>query len=408
MRRLLWAIASLLPVAILATCGRHARVDAPVAAPALAHAAARCPDLAGSYRVADRTQLVHGTDGPWERLEITGAPGGTLQFTWRRPPQSGVDLELGREPRRRWSRGDRDLSDADYAAQFGHPATALPTESAQTLERQNYTCANDLLRTRAGKYLGRDTDGNLVGEPEPRTIVDHQIDLWCGDGCKGIPLSSHVEHHWSTWEATTAPMAIVTIPASDGAFEVRDAETRLAMKTGGSDRCSSPDWWQRRIRGLVAAGASIERLAVGQNDASLTLTASSSDALAASFAAIDASKEFGDIQVLRFSGRDQHPQRIDATIERDPHAAAQSPDVVATAVRALLPRGTTLLRLQASGGGCEVEIQSPNPNAGHELANAMKKTAGFVGADFNARFGGQAVDVQWVRFDYTPAASERR
>ncbi len=401
--KILWLLASLL-AALLAGCGRHDRADGPP----LAHASARCPDLAGTYRVADRTQLVHGTDGPWERLEITGTPGGTLQFTWRRPPQSGVDLELGREPRRRWSRGDRDLSDADYAAQFGHPATALPTESSQTLERQNYTCANDLLRTRAGKYLGRDTDGNLVGEPEPRTVIDHQIDLWCGDGCRGIPLSSHVEHHWSTWEATTAPMATVTIAASDGAFEVRDAEARLTIKPGGSDRCSSPDWWQRRIGGLVAAGASVEQLDVGQNDARLTLTASSSDALAASFAAIDASHEFGDIQVLRFSGRDQHPQRIDATIERDPHAAASASDLVSNAVRALLPRGTTLLRLQASGGGCEVEIQSRNPIAGHDLVNAMRTAPGFVDANLNARLGGQEADIQWVSFGYTPAAAPRK
>lgn len=403
LRKLLPAIGSPMLV-LLAGCGVHDRD----AGPTLAHASTPCPDLAGTYRVTDRTQLIHGADGPWERLQIAGTPGGALQFTWRRPPESGVELELGREPQRRWSRGDRDLSDADYAAQFGHPATPLPTESARTLRLEDYTCAKGLLKTRDGKYLGRDTDGNLVGEPEPRTIVDHQIDLWCGDGCKGIPLSSHVEHHWSSWEATTAPMATVVIPASDGAFEVRDADARLGMKLGGSDRCSSPDWWKRRIGGLVQAGASVDQLDVGSNDARLTLSAATSDALAASFAAIDASKEFGDIQVLRFSGRDKTPQRIDATIERDPHAAAQSPDVVATAVRALLPRGTALLRLQASGGGCEVEIQSTNPNAGHELANAMKKTAGFGGADDNSRFSGQAVDIHWVHFDDAPAASERR
>jgi hypothetical protein len=206
----------------LAACGRHE--PATGGTPASLTLDSGCPDLTGRYGVTDRRQLQFdpGDSTPWQQLEVERGAGGAWRFTWRRPWPSLADFLLQHDPARRAAPAFRDMTDAQYVARartedrfqppyrdmedtefalrvmVPNPRAAWAAEHELTLGPGEYRCAGGQLTVlRSGYLLRRDAAGALEIAMGEQRSVDRQIDLWCGDGCKGIVLASHDSTRWS-------------------------------------------------------------------------------------------------------------------------------------------------------------------------------------------------------------------
>ena len=76
---------------------------------------------------------------------------------------------------------------------------AVPTEAAQRLPRSAYSCWRGRLTLRGGYVLARDQSHGLVGRGE-NIRATKQVDVWCGDCCRGIPQGFEVQHLWQRWD----------------------------------------------------------------------------------------------------------------------------------------------------------------------------------------------------------------
>ena len=165
-----------------------------------------CPDLAGTYELDHRAPPVVRTSydakPPWERLVISGRPGGDLRFTATRTVKPAADAEPWNPPR-----NSLEQAQADMRAQAKARATAagrdVPTEATQLLAHDAYRCWRGRLTLQGGYVLARDESHGLVGRGR-HVRTTGQVDVWCGDGCQGIPLGFEVQHLWQRWSRSDA------------------------------------------------------------------------------------------------------------------------------------------------------------------------------------------------------------
>ncbi len=77
---------------------------------------ASCPRLDGTYALARPEEGRY----PWDKLTIQSDGDWAMRFTWRRADLSYTNADLGADPaqlaRYRWSRGQDELADDDFAA----------------------------------------------------------------------------------------------------------------------------------------------------------------------------------------------------------------------------------------------------------------------------------------------------
>jgi hypothetical protein len=183
----------------LAGCG--SRNDYPKDWPAVETSWFRsCPDLAGTYALGrEAPPIMHvlfEARPPWERLIIDGRPGGELRFTLTRTvTPDPVSWSPPHDAREQAEAGLR----ARAQSRTARAVPAVPTETTQVLPRSGYSCSRGRLMVHGGYLLARDRSRGLVGRGE-RAKVTKQIDVWCGDGCKGIPLGFESQGLWQRWE----------------------------------------------------------------------------------------------------------------------------------------------------------------------------------------------------------------
>lgn len=197
-RRLPVVLSSVAVASSLSACGQDQGAYPPAWPPVAVSWFASCPDLAGTYDVRSGllptlpvSQLEGGPRGPrWEQLIIDGKPGHvlrlTLKRTVKRDPAVPLDLLHG------WDRVRAESEAANYVA----PAA----ESENTLQPGDYTCSHGRLWVRGGITLARDIDHGLVAD-ESQGIVTSQVNVWCGDGCVGIPTGLARKHNWARWDS---------------------------------------------------------------------------------------------------------------------------------------------------------------------------------------------------------------
>ena len=185
----------------LAGCG--SRDDYPKDWPAIETSWFRsCPDLAGTYTLGHGAppffRASYGGRPPWERLVIDGRPGGDLRLTLTRTVKPAVDPMP-------WSpvHDAREQAEADLRAQAmaraAKAARPVPTETVQVLPRGGYSCSRGRLTLRGGYVLALDKSHGLVGQGQ-HVQATKQVDVWCGDGCKGIPYGFEVQHLRQRWD----------------------------------------------------------------------------------------------------------------------------------------------------------------------------------------------------------------
>ncbi len=371
-----------------------------------------CPDLAGTYAVANReaTEVSPDRSDRWQQLVIEGAPGGPLTLTWKRAPVTMAELTLGDRPGDRWLPGDRDMSDAAYVQAHVRVVEPLPTTAVTRLSRGQYQCSHGLLSTRRN-VLARDESGGLLTEDTPRPIVDAGFDLPCWDGCKTIALAWHVDHHWRRWER----WAGVPLPSSlpgDGAFELPEAASaRLA-----AGACTADNRWAPFLAPLLPPAVQLDVLRVDDGIAFVRLSAPSADDLALALRRFDGSGEFTHVKVLAFTGRTTAPQAVTAMLDLGAPLAAAAAVDVEEAVRAL-PKPTRNTKYAEEtpvprpvDGGFEMRWRSRDIFAGRDLVDAMNRTPGFADAQWTRPAEGTDRQLQLVRFrrEATPRGDASR
>lgn len=215
-------------------------------------AANGCPDLTGTYRLHPRgdgngnvmgvTVFDHrlpdpGSAFPWETMTISGDAKTALLATYARSAETMAALHASVQARWRKT-GDRPIAAENYAVMFspegrhlpkfagmsddeyeGYLRTtfAWPTHSITARYGVHYTCSGGWLENiisiegvpgqrddgrpvkdySLSAKLARDKAGYLVAHHI--RMVRKELPLWCGDGCKGIPLGMWKQHAWGRW-----------------------------------------------------------------------------------------------------------------------------------------------------------------------------------------------------------------
>ncbi len=211
-----------------------------------------CPDLTGTYRLHPRVDdfgnvmsvtifdyrlADQGHAFPWETMTISGDARTALVATYARSAETMAALHARSEA---WWRkiGDRPIAAENYAVMFSPEGRHLPkfaamsddeyegylkktfawpTHSVTVRHGVHYKCSGGWLdniisvegvpgQREDGKpvqhyslsaRLARDKAGYLVAHHV--RMVRQELTLWCGDGCKGIPLGMWEQHAWGRW-----------------------------------------------------------------------------------------------------------------------------------------------------------------------------------------------------------------
>lgn len=288
-------------IAILTGCGGDGRVDR-ADKKALALDAYECPDLSGTYRVSmppEREGSQAGAmDEEFEKPDGNRVPIAQIHAVAIRRTQPGVfefrwlieearvmqHLDVIREfekPRyRRWYhlRSDPERAryievygQADYDAEMAKlgPDTAFVRELRAGTGLQ---CEDGWVSLPRGELrplrLTRGEDGSVIGEFRGLKTVG--ITVWCGDGCRDLPIptgtfTGHL--HWPradgirAWRPQDMAGRVVFQRPID---EIEAEQTRLADTQRRSDalRYLPPEEIRARIEALAPAGTQVERVEV--------------------------------------------------------------------------------------------------------------------------------------------------
>lgn len=219
-----------------------------------------CPDIAGTYSIADQPAYImlggHYEEQPkdWGTISIAGNPQESLHITLYEAG-SGVSSE---KPISR-------IRNKDYQCQEGWLVTEWPYRVLPT-NRAEDGIPNDNLFEKSLSFA-KNTSGDLV----MRTTIRHWqgISVWCGDGCKYIPIpfTSHRLYQWSRWPSSSIPVRspfanassatdiiadeVVYTPTDETAEAGAARVLKKAIPAGGKliALTKKEDYWQATIQG---------------------------------------------------------------------------------------------------------------------------------------------------------------
>jgi hypothetical protein len=257
----------------------------------------RCPNLEGTYTMAGgarppMSQTIFGsyvTGGnrrfPWETMTIAGQGDDSLVLTLARSQRQrdafrdavfarGAYYE--REYRRmhspsgRWSSGFATMTDSAYGANL-ETLYLAPVRSYTLRRGEHHTCKGGWLRvdrvvhdpgpdrnnprpdTVVGEVLLRKGwKGDLVAMAKVREA--REFTVWCGDGCKGIPLGTWTARTWGRWRSSAV--------ASDGPSPRPWAEPFEAPPLSRAPTAAStpPEAIADALRPMLPSGARLQTI----------------------------------------------------------------------------------------------------------------------------------------------------
>lgn len=298
--RMATAIAVTVVTLCLAACGRGEVGRAGRAA--LATDAFGCPDLDGAYRVSlppqrrgsqagaldEALRKPDGSQVPIEQIhavDIRRTAPGTYRFDWlidegRVRQHLGVIREFEKPRYRRWYHllGEQDRAahvaahgQADYEdvlAGLG-PDTTLRRQLRATVD---VTCSGGWLELPKGELramrLTRGEDGSVIGEFRGLKAVG--ITVWCGDGCRDVPIPTGTftgRIHWPRDDGLRAwhPAAQGGQAAFERPMDEIEAEVAARMETqrrADEHRYLPEATIRARIEALAPPGTVVETVEV--------------------------------------------------------------------------------------------------------------------------------------------------
>jgi len=229
---------------------------------------------------------------PWESMTLEGDINTSFVVTLARSPQT---LDAWREyffaqggknyyrnqyntmhaAQTRWRGSFAQMSDDEYAANLAELFIAA-TRSYELKRGTDYECSGGWIKSERWNHdpgpdrsspkpdqlkghmrFGQDHAGNLVVESIFQQA--EQLNLWCGDGCKGIPLGTWTRHGWTQLKKTT--------PAHDGKPPRPWTDTFIIEHFHAIDPSAKPESLARlreKITPLLTEGVRLSALQVTQ------------------------------------------------------------------------------------------------------------------------------------------------
>lgn len=351
-------LALILP-ALISGCGRdtgypHDWQPAVIATDGL------CPDITGTYLIADHVayQSLAGRHfyeekkRNWEVMTISGNPQESLQvvlYESRNAARNDKPIKLTKAEH--------------YSCSDGWLQSAWP---ADTRLRD----ANDSDERGISKELS--FAKNRAGELVIRTDIQrwHEIAVWCGDGCKymPIPFTRESTYEWGRWSWASIPEAALAPPPSIA----QDPDIDAPADESPAGRAT------RILRALAPVGVRIINVRA-DGERWIARVRGTTDNLIALYEVLLTSADLADVTTAQPEARQGSEKEVEFSFitaasraEREAKAAQQKAQAKIYAEReaednrfaklfvATLPKGATLTFFQRIEGGYQARVQCPD------------------------------------------------
>lgn len=361
-------------------------------------AADQCPDIAGTFTIGDRIvyQMLGGhyekTPRTWSVMSIAGNPQEGLQITLYEI-NTGAPYE---QPIKR-------NRNHDYQCQDGWLDLAWPG-NIRMYDENDRIPDDDLMEKSLS--LAKNRAGELV----IRTNVSHWkgIAVWCGDGCKYIPIpfTRQTYYTWSRWEVTAIPI-YRPVNANAAAFDI-DANAPMDETPAGRVA--------RLLHDLAPMGVRVLAVKTDGNQWTARFRGTTDNLIALHEALLN-SAAINEITDLQAGDRSSGERNIEITFRvsadkttRDAKAAAEQARIAhAQSVRAgeerlvklLLPnfpKDMVLTFFTTTPEGFIAEVRHKDEEAFYQLLVNAKASGNFSNAQIKNHktvdgYGRQVVDV---------------
>ncbi|MBK6454738.1 MAG: hypothetical protein IPF87_01430 [Gemmatimonadetes bacterium] len=398
----------------------------------------RCPNLEGTFalRSGNRSPLSQTVFAsyvrssaprfPWETVTLAGDANDSLVLTVARSQQQreayrDAVFQRGeyyeREYRRmhspsvRWSSGFATMTDSAYGANL-ETLYLAPVRSYTLRRGEHYTCKGGWLRvdrivhdpgpdrnnprpdTVVGEVLLRKGwKGDLVAMAKVREA--REFTVWCGDGCKGIPLGTWTARTWGRWRSSAV--------ASDGPSPRPWAEPFEAAPVAASDPApdTPPEEIARELRPMLPAGLQLQSVSRDGVGYRALLAGRSTTPFTQLVSTLRRSYRFRHERVVGLS-RLAHGEWVLALslgdIWRDSPANPRDP--TGPLVRAL-PDGVRMVGVRGAGKGLEVTLvsqeQPPMDDAVRAIARLSAYDSVAVKSSIRSTYDQAIVAIVYVR-----------
>lgn len=384
-----------------------------------------CPDLSGTYRlteiegrmpaysqsVFERNIRNEKRRYRWETMTIEGRTRDSLVLTLKRRPEtlakyrasiteSGQYYEARYQrmmsPVVRWNSGFARMTDREYEENLDELYLA-PQQTLVLKWENDYRCADgwlsserlvhdpgpDPMRPRPDTVIGvvytmRDTDGRLQFKSE--YPEDVQFSLWCGDGCRGVPLGTWTMHEWARLDTTTAPEVERPRPWAEPFDEP------ILMGDEATSARWAPMQTPDEIRALLAplvpaplAVVGVER--AGSQYRATIRSPTGTEPFTTMFEPIARSFKFGSVQSKSLRQINGGLWEMTLALSVQSTNSATPVADIEQRLRSIVPRAVLVERVKASGAGFLVTITTPDRTSYGRAIRAIEGDAWFVRPD---------------------------
>ncbi len=401
---------------------------------------AGCADITGTYRLSPSdgmgppyTQSVierrirnRPRQWRWETMSVEGKAADSLVLTLRRgrgmmdayrasiATKGGYDerqYQRMHSPQARWDGAFARMTDDEFERNLS-TLYLWPEERLTLVHGRDYECADgwltadrlvhdpgpDRSRPRPDTVIGvvrmaRDKQGFLVFNGQYPEAVE--LTVWCGDGCKGIPLGTWALDSWSHL-APTEPET-VTMPRPWA--EPFPADTPPPA-TARFRPLATPVEIRSRFEPFVKAPLEVQDVRrVGSRYDVIVRSRAGKDAFAPMFEPIARSYQFPGLSVKGLEALGNDAWELTVRVEPKPRESTTAPATIESRLRALLPPGVSLERIRPSGAGFYVGITAVSEAAFVALLRAIPGDPGFEEPDVTeaTREGARVRALIWVR-----------
>ena len=364
-----------------------------------------CPDITGTYSIMDQPGYLmlggHYEDPKkaWEVMSITGNPQQELHITLYET-NTGISYNALITRTR----------NKDYQCKDGMLETAWPYMDAP-INRADESISNDDLVEKSLSFA-KNKNGDLVLRTNTHTWKG--IAVWCGDGCKylPIPFTSRTHHHWSRWPSSAIPVATGTIEALNDKDIDNDIETTAPNDETPEGRVA------RLLKAMTRSGATLIKVYSEKNFWKATFRGTN-DALLATHEVLQSTQAVQILNITTDSGTSsikelQVELRVAPTNaereakqveEENEHNLAVQHDAENNAlVKHLLPsvpQGMTITASHHDANGFLVEVRHQDETAFYELIVKAIASGKFISGDIKARkpvdaYGKHIVDILFI------------
>lgn len=223
--------------------------------------------------------------------------------------------------------------------------------------------------------IARDRKGFLVFNGRFRER--QEITIWCGDGCKGIPIGTWTMNEWSHLDPTD-PTEVTIARAWAEPFEPDlppPASARfLPMQT--------PEEIRALIEPLVASPLAVREVRrAGSSYDVVVRSEGGRDLFAPLFEPIERSGRFPGMQVKGLASLGNGVWDLTLRVVPTVQGSATSPAVIEARLRALVPAGVVIEGVRPSGAGFTVSLVAPTGAAFVATLRAIAADARFETPD---------------------------